>query len=603
MDNDIKKRVYEVVELLKKVSPGEIDYDNMDPVGRMLLVALVNEGQKLHDEIAAVPRKVVERFCSDFVPYDKVSATPAITVVNPKFRTPSFRETIKVDSGVSFQYKKKDSKLQLNYLPLLSTLLLPHSDLYLLSHSMLKDNSGIIPLATGYPSRVWLGLQTEVEIESLKGLSVMVRGTGGILPEHLYVVAENRNAEVRELEISTMREMENIGFLEPFDAQQSSNVFFAILDKWKDYLLNLDDTAIFYISDNLTDRDLFKPHAFPKSFQQWLEDEVLDSFKADTIWLRLDFPEGYTVPDTLEVSVNVVPAVNVDIGNVMLTQGNPIAKLQKNDNSFFLQVLETSTPSLKRGFDMASDEVTVRDFEASRYNNGDLYRDVRTLYNRFLDDYYAFVEYNGLKDGETLRRLREIINKLGKSVGEVNDKYRFDSGTYVMRHISQENQTASIRVNFLTTMGRIGNMPRRNDEMETRRMPGINQKVPVVVGGVGGTDKASVDTRYELLRYFTLTNDRLYTKMDVDAFLRKEIMLAFGSEESHRISHKIHIEGAAGEKGLCRGLYIDIEFKDFKNYEEARKLNLDLMLKRRISALSCISMPIIISLVNLENQD
>lgn len=600
MDNEIKKRVYEAVELLRKVSPGEIDFDNLDPVARMLLVALINEGQKLHDEIADTPRKVMERFCSDFVPYDKVCATPAITIVNPQFRTSTFRETITVDNGVSFQFKKKESKLQLNYLPFLKTLLLPHSNLYLLSHSMLKDNVGTIPLQTGYPSRVWIGLPTDVEIESLKGLSVMVRGTGGILPEHLYVVAENRNADVREIEISTMRGMENIGFIEPFDAQQSSNIFFAILNKWKDYLLNLEDTAIFYITDYVADRDLFKPHPFPKIFQQWLEDEVLDSFRSDSIWLRLDFPEGYSVPDTMEVTINVVPVVNVDLGNVMLTQGNPIAKLQKNDNSFFLQVVETSTSSHQQGFDMASDEVSVRDFEASRYHNGDLYRDVRTLYNRFLDDYYAFVEYNGLKDGETLRRLREIINKLGKSVGEVNNKFRFDSGTYAMRHISQENQSASIRVNFMTTMGRLGNMPRHNDEMETRRMPGINQKVPVMVDAVGGTDKASVDARYELLRYYTLTNDRLYTKMDVDAFLRKEIMLTFGKEEYHRINPTIHIEGTAGANKLCRGLYIDIEFRDRKNYDEAIKINFDLMLKRRISALSCISMPIMISLINLE---
>ncbi|MDE6279882.1 MAG: hypothetical protein K2M05_07895 [Paramuribaculum sp.] len=600
MDNEIKKQVYEAVELLRKVSPGDIDFDNLDPIARMLLVALINEGQKLHDEIADTPRKVVERFCSDFIPYDKVSATPAITVVNPRFRTPAFRETITVDNGVSFQFKKKESKLQLNYLPLLRTLLLPHSNMYLLSHSMLKDNEGTMPLHTGYPSRVWLGLQTEVEIESLRGLSIMVRGTGGIRPEHLYIVAENRNAEVRELEISAMGEMENIGFLEPFDAQQSSNIFFAILSKWKDYLQNLDDTAIFYITDDVADRDLFKPHAFPKCFQQWLEDEILDGFRSDTIWLRLDFPEGYSVPDTIEVTVNVVPVVNVDLGNVILTQGNPIAKLQKNDNSYFLQVVETSTSSHKQGFDMASDEVSVRDFEASRYNNGDLYRDVRTLYNRFLDDYYAFIEYNGLKDGEMLRRLREIINKLGKSVGEVNNKYRFDSGTYVMRHISQEHQTASIRVNFMTTMGRLGNLPHNGDEMETRRMPGINQKVPVMIDAVGGTDKASVDARYELLRFYTLTNDRLYTKMDVDAFLRKEIMLTFGKEEYNRISPKIHIEGAAGATQLRRGLYIDIEFRDRKNYDEAVKLNFDLMLKRRISALSCISMPIIVSLINLE---
>lgn len=600
MDNEIKKRVYEAMEFLKKVSLEDIDFENLDPVARMLLVALVNEGQKIHDEIADVPRKIVERYCSDFIPYDKIGATPAITIVNPAFKSTSFRNTIIVENGVSFQYKKKESKLQLNYLPLLRTLLLPHSNKFLLSGTMFKDNGGTIPMRTSYPNRVWLGLETAVEVESLKGLSMMVKGTGGILPKHVYVEAENRNAEMRELEISTMHEMENIGFLEPFDAQQSSNVFFGILDKWKDSLLNLDDSSLLYITDETKDRDLLKRHAFPKSFQLWLENDMLDRFSTDILWLRLDFPEDYVVPDTIEIDINVVPVVNVDVNSVMLTQGNPISKLQKGDDSFFLQIMETNTASYNSGFDMVSDMVTVRDFEASRYDNAALYRDVRTLYNRFLDDYYAFIEYNGLKDGELLCRLRETINKLGKSVGEVNDKFRFDSGTYVMRHINQVNQDNSIRVSFMTTMGNRGNMPLHGQTMEPRRLPGINQKVPVMVDAMGGTDKASVDARYELLRYFSLTNDRLYTKMDIDAFLRKEIMLVFGKEEYHRIFTRIHIEGAGGEKQLCRGLYIDIEFKDRKNYTDAVNLNFGLMMKRRISALSCISMPIIITLVNLE---
>ncbi len=600
MDNEIKKRVFEALELLKKFSFDGIDFDNLDPVANMLLVALLNEGQKIHDEIADTPRKIVERFCSDFVPYDKIGATPAITVVNPEFKSTSFRDTVSIESGVSFQYKKKESKFQLNYLPLFKTLLLPHSNMTLLSGTMLRDNEGTVPLRTSYPNRVWLGIETGVELESLNGLSVMVRGTGGILPKHVYVVAESRNSEVHELEISTMSEMENIGLIEPFDAQQSSNTIFAIINKWKDSLLNLNDSAVFYVTDDTKDRDLLKRHAFPKSFQLWLEDDMLDHFSPDTLWLRLDFPEGYIVPDTIDIAINVVPVVNVDVSSVMLTQGNPIAKLQKGDDSFFLQVIETDTSSHHKGFEMISDMVTVRDFEASRYNDGDLYRDVRTLYNRFLDDYYAFIEYNGLKDGELLCRLREIVNKLGKSVGEVNDRFQFDSGTYVMRHINQVNQNNPIRVSFMTTMGSNGNMPMQGQTMEIRRLPGINQKVPVLVDATGGTDKASVDARYELLRYFTLTNDRLYTKMDIDAFLRKEIMLAFGKDEYHRIYTRIHIEGTGGEKQLCRGLYIDIEFKDKKNYTDAVSLNFDLMMKRRISALSCISMPVIITLVNLD---
>ena len=199
-----------------------------------------------------------------------------------------------------------------------------------------------------------------------------------------------------------------------------------------------------------------------------------------------------------------------------------------------------------------------------------------------------------------LRHLREIINRLGKGVGEVNEKFKFDSGTYVMRNISQGEQNISTKVTYMSTLGEAGNLPQIGDIMENRKLPGIESKVVVLIPAMGGSDKASVDARYEMLRYYALTNDRLYTRMDIDAFLRKEIMLTFGKSEYHRIFIRIRIEGAAGPRSLRRGIYIDIEFKDTKKYEEALRLNFDTLMQQRITTFSCISIPIIVTLKNLE---
>lgn len=600
MDDEIRRRVREAVRYLQEVAVEDIDFDNMDPIVKMMLVAVLHEGQKLRDDIASIPQRVIERYCSDFVPYEKVGAMPAIAILQPTFKSRTTSDIVTVSNGASFLFKKKDSRQQLNYLPVFETMLLPHADMFVLSYNCLKSREGLIPVSVQPKNRVWVGIVTDVEIDSLQGLSVFIKGTKGILPEHIYVVAENRNATVRELEIATMQEVENMNILEPFDAQQASGQVFSFFEKWKECLLNMDDAAMLYVTDKVVDRDLFKPHPFPKSFGQWLENEILEQFQPNTLWLQLDFPEGYVIPDSMDVAINVLPVVNVDVNSVTLTQTVPIAKLQKQDNSFFLRVLETSTASHRQGFSMSSEEVIIRDFDASRYHNGDLYRDVRTLFNRFLDDYYAFIEYNGIKDGESLKNLRGIINKLSKDVGDVNDKFRFDSGTYVMRNISQENQSSSTKVSFMTTFGEAGNLPKEGETMDNRRVPGINQKVDILVSAMGGADKASVDARYELLRYYALTNDRLYTRMDVDAFLRKEIMLAFGREEYHRIAVRINIEGAGGNRALRRGLYIDLEFKDKKNYEKALQLNFGVLMQQRIANLSCISMPIIVSLKNQE---
>jgi hypothetical protein len=169
-----------------------------------------------------------------------------------------------------------------------------------------------------------------------------------------------------------------------------------------------------------------------------------------------------------------------------------------------------------------------------------------------------------------------------------------------MKNIRQQNPSSSVKVSYITTQGKIGNTPQvGGEDMENKKVPGIEQKVPVIVSATGGADRASVDHRLQLLRYYSLTNDRLYTKMDIDAFLRKEIVAEF-REEHTRIFIKINIEGAGGATKLQRGLYIDIEFKDKKNYERAVSISFDKLMQQRIMNKSCISMPIFVELKNLE---
>lgn len=605
MDKELEKKAKEAIEFIRTVGVEEmenVDFDRMDPIAKMMIVALMHEVQKLQDYIDFIPQKISDRFCSDFIPYEKIGAMPAITLLHLSFKAKAHSEIITVNSGASFIYKNPAFKQSINYIPIFATTLVPYSDLCVLSPYKITNKEGSLDINTApvKQNKVWVGIVTEQEIESLYGLSMFIRGTKGICPEHIHVVSENRNTPNTEIEFSTMREMENMEMLEPFDAQQSSGVFFNVMNKWKECLLNMENAYMIHITDKMIDRDVFKPYNYPKIFQQWLENNYLDKFKEKALWLQFDFPEDFTVPDELEISINVIPVVNVDVNNVTLTQSSPIAKLQKQDNAYFLSVVETSTASHKQGFNMNSDDFIVRDFDASCYNNGDLYRDVRNLYNRFLDDYYAFVEYNGIKDGEILKRLRETINKVGKSIGDNNKKFKFDSGTYVMRNIHQETHSSTTKVSFTTTLGEIGNTPAAGDVMENRKLPTINQKVSVVAPATGGADKASLDTRYELLRYYALTNDRLYTRMDIDAFLRKEILLTFGREEARRIFIRINIEGAGGKRFLKRGLYVDIEFKDTKNYEKASNMNFGILMQQRIANLSCISMPIIVALKNLE---
>lgn len=602
MDVELERKIAEVTEYLKEISADSINSQLMDPVARMMLVALLHESQKIQDSIDKLGWKILDHFCDNFIPRKNVSAMPAIALVSPSFRKGKNSETVILNSGVSFSFKAKGRKAPVEFIPLFKNTLLPFDDMYVLTMNSLTVKDRKIAVSMEKNNDVWLGINTKADIDNLKDFSFYIEGCGKISPKSIFLVGN----EVKELQFSPMHVMEDVDMLEPFDAQQVNGNFVSIFKYWKEYLQDLPNGALFYITDEIKSRDLFKKHAFPQAFQTWLESEVLDCFDENTIWLKIEYPEDVIVPDNCSITLNTIPVVNVSVNSVTLTQASPIAKLQSQEDSFFVQVLETSNASHKQGFGMSSEEFVIRDFDASCYNNGDLYSDVRNLYNHFVEDYYAFIEYNGIKDGEDLKRLKELVSKIGKSVGDQNPKYKFDSGTYVMKNINQYPQSLSTKVSYITTQGELGNMlqPFSVDDdvhkLECKKMPLIEQDVSVVVGAMGGRDKPSADSRYEQLRYYSLTNDRLYTRMDIEAYVRKELVCVYGKEEFKRILIKTSIEGIGGMDSVQRGLYVDIVFKDRKNYKKAINLCLKDRLLQEVCNKSCIAMPIVVDVTSLE---
>lgn len=603
MDVELQKRINDVIVHLQSMMSESVEYQLMDPITKMMLVALMYETQKIRDNINTFDQRLIERFCEDFIPVQQVEAMPAIALVSPLFKKNKCSDCVQINSGVSFSYKEKSSKSTINYLPLFKTTLVPFEDIYVLTKNHLISKEHTYEIQMENPNILWIGIQTKAEIESMDGISLFIGKNDNVYPRAVSVVSNT----VEPLEFSTMNRIEDIEMLEPFDSQQFSNRFLSIIEYWKSFLQEIPNGVLLTITDKTHSRDLFKKRAYPRVFQNWLESDVLNCFNEDTLWLQIVFPENYVMDDDCQAIPNVIPVVNVDVNTVTLTQSAPIAKLQKQDNSFFLSILETSNAAHKQGFSMSAEEVVIRDFDAHCYHHGDLYRDVRNLYNRFVEDYYAFIEYNGLKDGQDIKRLKELVNKIAKSVGEKNEKFKYDSGTYVMKNIKQSINSSVTKVSFLTTQGALGNKLNvktdsadSSSKLECKKLPIIESSVPVIVPATGGKDKATADQRYELIRYYSLTNDRLYTKMDIEAFVRKELVAFYGQEEFRRISVNVHVEGAAGIDSLQRGLYVDIEFKDKKNHIIAIENNMEIKLQRKIIDNSCISMPIMISLINNE---
>lgn len=569
----------------------QVEATHSDPVSRLLVVTLLHQIRKIRDEIEDIPTRIVERLCSTFVPKNKVNALPAVCHVVPKVKVRRECEPHFIADGSYFIYKL-DSRQTLSFYPVFRTCLLPFSNLFTVSPTVMRASGERFQIQSGKKGYVWVGMEIPCEVDSLESVSFFIKGTDGVMPRCISVGSTGIS-----LEYSPASALDQIPLMEPFDSQQMRPENLAVMSHFKDVLSKNEDGRLVYITDTLRDRDIFKRIAYPKAFQQIMECSHLDRLPDNTLWLMFDFGSDYEVPEDIEIIPNVVPVTNVNVNSATLTQSSPVAKLTKNDGSFFLSVLDTPLSQQKLGFNRNEDEFMVRDFDARTYNPDSLMNDVRNLYNRFVEDYHAFIEYHGLKDGELVRLLRETVNKIAKSVKtNIDGQNRFDEGVYAMRDIRLIGRTAPVKVAYLTTMGRKGNIPNFGSKMENKKDAGLEKEIPVLVSSSGGEDRANADRMYEMLRYHTLTADRLYTRMDVDAFLRMQLNLEFGADESKRISYEIYIGGAGGTSKLQRGLYIDIYFKDGKNFDKARSLALDRKLHQAIIDRSCISMPVIISL-------
>ncbi len=590
MDSIIQSNIDELLSELKK------DGANLnDPVSKLMVTTLLHQVQKIKDEISYLPEKIISRLSEYFIPKNKIDATPALCLLQPVVKAKKGLEPHNIADGTSFSFKI-DNKTSLSFYPLFRNCILPTTSLHFLSDKVLLSNGRRIDLNLKCKGKVWIGLEMPVEIDSLENVSFYVRSSAGGLPKKIYV-----GNDMAELSFTEANNLTALPMMEPFDSQQINPSSIEIFSNWQRQLADMSESRLLYINDTLINRDVFKYHAYPKSFRQYLESNDLDMFENNTLWLLFDFGDEYDVPSDIEIIPNVVPAVNVSLNSLTLTQTSPIAKLTKGDGSYYLNIVETSLPSQNQGFNTLNEDVVVRDFDVNCYNKDILYRDVRNLYNRFIEDYHAFVDYHSLKDGELIRNLRELINKIGKSVvSSIDVKNHFDEGTYVMRSMGLIGKPITVKVSYLTTNGGLGNSPKSGMIMENKKDAALEKDVRVVLSAFGGEDKASPDQRYEMLRYYTLTCDRLYTKMDIDAFLRLQLLKEFGKDEVKRINYEISIQGAPGSTKLVRGLYIDIKFKDEKNYRKAISSVLDRKLHQMIVDRSCITMPIIVNLISLE---
>ena len=105
MDLELENKISKIMSELQLLSPEGLDFNSMDPVVKMMLVALLNEAQKIRDHIDTIDQRIIERYCTDFIPRNKVGAVPALAMLCPTFKQKKDLDAITIGAGTSFVYK------------------------------------------------------------------------------------------------------------------------------------------------------------------------------------------------------------------------------------------------------------------------------------------------------------------------------------------------------------------------------------------------------------------------------------------------------------------------------------------------------------------
>ncbi|MCH5224523.1 MAG: hypothetical protein J1D77_00940 [Muribaculaceae bacterium] len=604
MDASIKKEIERLKEELE--SSAEV---MQDPVALLMLTAVSHQVKKLEDEMEEIPERVTERLAADFLPPGSIEPVPALCLVKPSLKSKRDIKPHEIPDNVLFTYKSPEGPI--TYTPLFKNLIVPYENLLVLSPSRLKKLASDPHIEDHIKGHVWVGIKNGSEISTLRGVSFLIKNSFGLMPVQINLCQRTEGPDGswgRDLMFSDASHPDSIPLSEPFDARQMSPTMVNVFTVWRNAFREDKDRQLLVINDPFTSRDEFKPgnNPFVSRYIKYFESSLLSEWD-NYLWLDLDFGEQI-LPEDIDVEMNIVAVVNVNINTVTLTSSSPVARLNK-EGSQFVSVLETPLKNRKLGYPSNRSEFTIRDFDTDIFKPGRLYREVRRLYNNFIDDYYAFTEFHGLKDGESLKTLREVVNKIGEGADKTNPgSKRYEEGVYAMKNLS--SGSLAVKVTYLTTLGSQGNLPqtmRRNrdgewepDTMENKKDAALEKDIPVVCNYDCGRDKAKVDEVYELLRYHSMTRNRLFTKMDIEAYTRVELMKFFGKSEKDRMEIQLSVMGAPGFRSLHRALYVKIYFKDKRNCIKAMDMGLDKRLTRGIEDHSCLSMPVIVILHSLE---
>lgn len=497
MDVKVRNKVAEIQQALEQ---DEQRISLSDPVAKMMLVALAHQSCEIERKMDQTVERLSERFCDQVLLQSNLKAQPAVTVLsigNGRECTPYF-----IDENDAFTYKPT----KCNYRPIFKTRIVPGRLMACFMNNTLLQ-PGKLPVQATWPDNrynkeLWLAFDSAGEVNTLEDVMIALSHP---LPN------DSLTAEVGDVQIPLSLVME--------DMPRTLNSNFMLVEFWKKSLVYYG--LWLYRFGKCSNKRTLHRGEIPAWIMDSYAQEILEPFIGNRfLWIRIKTDRGISLPLDTAILLNCIPAVNYDIQDVKLNYSEPIQRLENDKTgTYFLDVVQNQEQA---------QDFFIRDFDVNQYDNERIREDVTNLYRHYVNDYFAFVDSNSLHDGATLRALRQSMMQVYDSLDEFRSgNVRPYGGTYAIRN-PRNNQQPMV-LTYFTTNGERGNLLRRGGRL-TSTNAAVGD-VEALIDATGGRNKVKdIKTRKELARHIVNSNDRLFTKMDLQQYCKVEFMRAFGEE-------------------------------------------------------------------------
>ena len=457
-----------------------------DPVINLLLTALSHQAFQIEKNIENYEENIIRNVRDRMIPHHLIRPVPAFSIVETQINNASEDNCEKIiDETCSFEFEKNKKKY--TFFPLLTT----------------KTINAECEETSRNENSITVKLQSKQNIQSLSGISFYFNSQEPVEIEEITAIGAVRDYPLPLIKPNQYNELP---FTNMFNNQhwfmKENQHLFGTYDYWQEIFLT-NTTNLYYI-DNYNQKDL------PVENQQIIE-------------LKIIFKENVNIENISEVKINCIPIVQVEKKDICLKKDTAIKELD-TENSEFLNLL---APENENNPEEYTNSFLIRQFGIERYNPNTLLQQLQEITDRYISDYYAFQNIDGLKSGNKLDDLKESVENLLSVLEKNSEENNWNKA------IKKNNYYAVLRkkindkhlyINYLATSGETANGIKKG-EATTKVGSLLNkQKTKLVCDTIGGRNSIKDEAQKEnIAKYYLLTGDRLVTKADIRAFCRKEL--------------------------------------------------------------------------------